>query len=78
MTAFNDQFENYGERRASEVAHMLREWADEHHARSFYEYVRPLHALAERVDGLTQPIQFFVMRAPELYGTPLAEFYIVP
>lgn len=76
--SFTDQFENFGSRRPSEVAHMLREWADEHENENYHEYVAPLHALADRVDKITEPIQFFVMRSPDLFGSALAEFYIDP
>jgi hypothetical protein len=37
-----------------------------------------LEALANRVERLTEPIQFFVMRHEHLFGAPLAEFYIDP
>lgn len=71
-------FENFGEQRAAYVAAKLREWADFHEDQNYHEFVVPLLALADRVDGLTTPIQFFVMRAEDLYAQPLAEFYIVP
>lgn len=78
MTTYSDQFENFGERRASEVSALLREWADFHEDANYHEFVVPLYALAERVEQLTTPMQFFVMRAEDLFSQPLAEFYIVP
>lgn len=76
--SYTDAFENYGSRRPSEVAHMLREWADYHEDQNYHEFVVPLHALADRVETLSTPIQFFVMRSEDLFGQPLAEFYITP
>lgn len=75
---YDHAFENYGERRARDVSALLREWAEFCEDANYHEYVIPLEALADRVDNLVTPIQFFVMRPVELYSTPLAEFYIVP
>jgi hypothetical protein len=73
-----DTFENYGAHAPSYVARLLRQWAEEHEDENYHEFVVPLEALATRVEALTEPIQFFVMRAEHMYATPLAEFYIDP
>lgn len=74
--SYTDQFENFGRKSPREVGALLRQWSLDHEDANYHEYVVPLEALAERVEALSTPIQFFVMRAPELFGQPLAEFYI--